>query len=357
MKKAAALARGDKVAIVSLSSGMLGEDFCRHDIVLGQKRLSEFGLETVFMPNALKGIDYLKEHPKARAEDLKTAFCEDSIKAVFCAIGGDDTYQLLPYLLEDREFMDQVKKHPKIFSGFSDTTINHFMFYQLGMITYYGPNFICDLAELGKDMLPYTKQAFHGFFAGHKLNKISPSDTWYEDRKDFSAASVGTERIAHKELRGFELLQGKPVFRGRLLGGCIESIYDILTGATYLDEKTVCEKYQLFPSLEEWNGKIMFLETCESCTPPDQLYDMLMELKNRGIFEVIQGIIVGKPQDEIFYEEYKQVYKEAIANKQLPVLYNINFGHAYPRTIVPYGIEAEVNSIRQEIRFLEDIVQ
>ena len=61
------LRKGDKVAIVSLSSGMLGEEFCSHNIEIGVKRLKEYGLEPVFMPNALKGIEYLQTHPQARA--------------------------------------------------------------------------------------------------------------------------------------------------------------------------------------------------------------------------------------------------------------------------------------------------
>lgn len=35
------LRKGDKVAIVSLSSGMLGEEFCSHNIEIGVKRLKE----------------------------------------------------------------------------------------------------------------------------------------------------------------------------------------------------------------------------------------------------------------------------------------------------------------------------
>ncbi len=110
MRKPVPLRRGDKVAVVSLSSGMLGEDFCRHNITLGTKRLREFGLEPVFMPNTLKGMEYLNKNPQARAEDLKAAFRDDSIKGIICAIGGDDTYRLLPYLLEDQEFTELVKK-------------------------------------------------------------------------------------------------------------------------------------------------------------------------------------------------------------------------------------------------------
>ena len=156
MQYARKLRKGDKVAIVSLSSGMLGEEFCSHNIEIGVKRLKEYGLEPVFMPNALKGIEYLQTHPQARAKDLKDAFLDNSIAGIICAIGGDDTYRLLPYLMEDEEFIKAVEEHPKLFTGFSDTTINHLMFYKLGLSTYYGPNFICDLGEIADEMLPYT---------------------------------------------------------------------------------------------------------------------------------------------------------------------------------------------------------
>ena len=45
MQYARKLRKGDKVAIVSLSSGMLGEEFCSHNIEIGVKRLKEYGLE------------------------------------------------------------------------------------------------------------------------------------------------------------------------------------------------------------------------------------------------------------------------------------------------------------------------
>ena len=114
---------------------MLGEKFCKHDIILGKKRLEEFGLEMVMMPNALKGISYLRDHPEARAADLKAAFLDDTVKGIVCAI-GDDTYRTLPYLLNDKEFLEAVRNHPKIFTGFSDSTVNHLMFYKLGLVSY-----------------------------------------------------------------------------------------------------------------------------------------------------------------------------------------------------------------------------
>lgn len=71
MQYARKLRKGDKVAIVSLSSGMLGEEFCSHNIEIGVKRLKEYGLEPVFMPNALKGIGIFANSPASKGERPK----------------------------------------------------------------------------------------------------------------------------------------------------------------------------------------------------------------------------------------------------------------------------------------------
>lgn len=349
MQKAEKLRRGDRVAIVSLSSGMLGEEFCSHNVEIGTARLRAFGLEPVFMPNSLKGIEYLKEHPEARAEDLKRAFLDDSIAGVICAIGGDDTYRLLPYLMEDTEFTDGVRSHPKLFTGFSDTTINHLMFYRLGLSTYYGPNFICDLGEIADEMLPYSKKAFESYLEGNDCREIVSSQIWYEERKDFSRAAMGTERVAHREERGYELLQGSDEFQGELLGGCLDSLYDILSGNRYDDEKRICEKYGIFPCQEEWAGKILFIETCEEKPEPELFEKEVAALKDQGVFQVINGILVGKPQDECYYEEYKAILKRVVNNERLSIVYNVNFGHSMPRCALPYGGHVRVDMKQKKI--------
>ena len=47
------LQKGDKVAVICLSSGVIGEPFCAHERELGEKKLREFGLEPVFTEHAL----------------------------------------------------------------------------------------------------------------------------------------------------------------------------------------------------------------------------------------------------------------------------------------------------------------
>ena len=144
------------IGIVSLSSGTIGEDFVKHEVELGTRRLKEMGLNVKFMSNSLKGISYLKEHPDKRADDLIEAYQDDEVDIILCAIGGDDTYRLAPYLFEDDRLRKVINNKP--FLGFSDTTVNHFMLYKLGAKTFYGQSFLADICELGPDMLPYTRR-------------------------------------------------------------------------------------------------------------------------------------------------------------------------------------------------------
>lgn len=367
------LKKGDKVAVICLSSGVIGEPYCAHEKELGIKKLREFGLEPVFTKHALMGKDYIMSHPEARAADLKSAFLDDSVKGIITSIGGIETFRTFPYLMEDEEFIAAVKHHPKFFLGFSDTTNNHFMFRRLGLQTFYGQAFMCDLAELSEDMLPYSKEQFESCFAPYHGRKITPSDVWYEDRTDFSAAAVGTMPVSHKEAHGYELLQGSPVFEGELLGGCIDSMGEMFIASVvekygelfdaefekcpqlrddFMNQSEIIRKYNIFPSAEEWCGKILFAETSEITPTPEMLREYLKALKNKGVFSNINGIIIGKPMNEKYYEEYKSIWCDAVDNKELPILYNVNFGHASPRAILPYGAMAHVDADKQAITLL-----
>lgn len=351
------LQKGDKVAIVSLSLGLLGEESAKHELEIGLKRIKEFGLVPVIMPNSLKGIEYLFNHPEERASDLKQAFLDDSIKAIITAIGGDDTYKLIPYLMNDKEFCDAVLTHPKIFIGFSDTTNNHLMFYRLGLKTFYGPCFIVDFAELDKEMLPYTRDCLEKLFLQEERFEIKSSPVWYLDRKSFGIDQIGVPRIEKKEEHGYEVLKGSGKVSGILYGGCIESFYDDFVGLTYQDMPEIINKYHIILENDEWNDKIFFIEPSEQKMSPEVLFSMLMEFKKRNIFKRIRGLIVGKSQDEAYYEEYKKVYLEVFNDLDTPILYNVNFGHAFPRCIIPYGAKAVVDYDEKKIIIDEPILE
>ena len=343
MIKPQKLNKGDKIAIVSLSSGVLGMPFCKHELDIALKRLEEYGLVPVIMPNALKGIEYLKDHPEDRASDLKHAFMDDSIKGIMCAIGGDDTYRTIPYLMEDEEFINAVKNHPKIFTGFSDSTNNHLMLNKIGLSTFYGPCLLIDIAELDNEMLPYTKEYFEKFFMNESSFEIKSSPIWYFDRESYGPEEKGIPRKAQKEEHGYEVLNGSGKASGLLYGGCLDSLYDIYTSERHGDEYDIYTKYNILPTLDEWKEKILFIETSEEKMTPDKLEKILNYFKELKILESVKGIIVGKPIDETYYEEYKEVYKKVFKDIETPVLYNVNFGHSVPRCILPYDAEAVVD--------------
>ena len=160
------------IAIVSLSSGVLGEGFVAHEVEIGLKRLRNYGLNVRFMPHALKGLAYVKNHPEDRAADLLAALRDPEIDMILCALGGDDTYRLLPYLFEHDALRQAV--HNKIFLGFSDTTINHLMLHKVGLNTFYGQAFLPDVCELDTEMLPYTRRYFEELIRTGTIRRITP---------------------------------------------------------------------------------------------------------------------------------------------------------------------------------------
>lgn len=78
---------------------------------------------------------------------------------------------------------------------------------------------------------------------------------------------------------------------------------------------------------------------------------MLEALKQTGIFDVISGIICGKPMDELYFEEYKRIIVEVVNDPKIPIVANVNVGHATPRCIIPFGVNATVDVENQIIKF------
>lgn len=357
MKKPNKLNIGDKVAIVSLSSGIIGEEDTQLQVELGVRRLTYMGITPVFMPNSRKGLAYIKDNPKARASDLKDAFKDPEIKAIICAIGGDDTYKTIPYLMDDPEFKDLVNKNPKIFIGFSDSTNNHLMLNKLGLVTYYGLNFLSDICELSPLMLPYTEQSYQQFLLNVPTTNIKSSSIWYENRTSYDVLQLGVPLIEHKENKGYEVLLGKGRIQGVFWGGCLESLYDIYTSTRYKDQRAVYETYDLLPTKEFFKDKILFLETSEEKPEPKLFEQMLETLTTEGILNNVKALIVGKPDDEVHYSAYKTILTKIGKNLKLPIIYNVNVGHALPRAMIPLGLNGRIDFDKKRIQITEPLFQ
>ena len=337
------------IRIVSLSAGTLGEDFVRHELEIGLQRLRAWGVQVQFGAHALRGRDYIAAHPEARAADLCDAFRDPAVDMILCAIGGDDTYRLLPYLFSHDELKNAVTN--KIFLGFSDTTVNHLMLHKLGLPTFYGQAFLSDVCEIADTMLPYTEQYFTELLRTGAIRQVTPSPVWYDGRTDFSPAAVGSAMPAHPNA-GFELWQGPARFEGKILGGCIDTLFDLFDNTRYDDSVETCARYGLFPTLEDWRGKILLLESSEEQPAPDKYRRMVEALNQAGVFSAVSGVLVGKPMDEKYAGDYCRILCEVVADPALPILGNLNIGHATPRCILPLGIPAAVDADAQVIRFL-----
>ena len=120
LKKPPHLEPGDTVAAVSLSWG--GPGTYPHRYQAGKRQFEEaFGVRVVETPHALRDAEWLARNPKARADDLMEAFSDPSVRAIISTIGGDDSVRILRHL-----DLDVLRDHPKLFVGYSDSTVTHF---------------------------------------------------------------------------------------------------------------------------------------------------------------------------------------------------------------------------------------
>lgn len=330
---------GDTVATVSLSSGSAGEENIRWRYEQGKQRLETvFGLQVVEMPHTLAGVAYLSDHPEARAKDFMDAFGDDSIKGIISCTGGEDTIRLLPYI----DF-DLIAAHPKIFTGYSDTTVNHFMCMKAGLSSFYGPSLLSDFAE-NVEMSVYTVEHLRrAMFTDQIIGDIAVSDTWSTEYLDWRHSGNRNTARKFQPNSGYLLLQGHGSVQGRLLGGCIEVLEWM---------KGTC----LFPDTADFEDTILFLETSEDKPESDYIRWWLRNYGAMGVLERVQGMVFGKPYDESYFEAYQQEIKKVLeeyGRTDTPVLYNASFGHCEPKCCIPYGALAEIRCDEPGFSILE----
>lgn len=333
---------GDKVALVSLSWGGAGDEDIRWRYEQGKKRLEEvFGLKVVEMEHTLAGTEYIYEHPEKRAEDLMKAFSDSTIKGIIACIGGIESIRMLPFI----DF-EVIHNNPKIFMGYSDSTTTHMICYKAGIRSYYGPTLLVDFAENG-EMHPYTVEGIkRTLFSSEPAGNIEAAKEWTSEFLPWEEKNKNLRR-KYKKNHGYELLQGTGVAKGRLIGGCLE-VFDMLRGT------------ELFPEDEAFDGAILFLETSEE-KPPEWFLECALRVYGiNGILDRIHGIVFGKPQDEAYYEEYKEVILKVMKEfhkENLPILYNMDFGHTEPKICLPIGGMARIDCEKISFELIESSVR
>ncbi len=336
MIKPPKLNRGDTIATISPAWGCAGDEDIRWKYELGVKRLEELGLHVIAAPNSLKGAAFLEQHPEKRAEDVMWAFEKREVKAIIANIGGNDSHKLLPYLKPEI-----IQQNPKILCGYSDVMNLHLYCYQLGLSTFYGPNLLTTVAEAG-EWHPYSKDWFQKvFFETEAVGEIAPSKEWSFDAHNHTNPQHTGKYIANQ---GYERVQGKGVVRGRLFGGH--------GGLMEYDSESPIVLTQ-----EDFADTILFFEDIPEFCDVEYMGEFFDWLGRNGYLQVLKGVIIGKMCTAEPFAPYAEKIRHIVSGKygliDMPILYGMNFGHASPICILPYGAEAELDIEKLQFTILE----
>ncbi|RQO74392.1 LD-carboxypeptidase [Pedobacter sp. KBW06] len=329
---------GDKVATISMSWGAAGELPYRYQ--KGKERLNQvFGLNVVETKHALKSAQWIYKNPEARANDLMEAFCDPSIKGIISNIGGDDSIRMLKYI-----DLQIIKQNPKIFLGFSDSTITHFICLKAGLSSFYGTSLLVGFAENYAMHNYQVNDIKKTLFSTEKIGQIHPNkEGWTTEFLDWFDISLQDVKRKLLPTTGWNFLRGDSIVQGRLIGGCIE-VLEMLKGTQY------------WPDLEVWKDSILFFETSEDMPKPEYVRWWLRNYAALGILPNAKGIIFGRPYDNLYTEQYeiellKVLDEEGLS--ELPVITRMDFGHTCPTFTLPYGRLAEINCIDKTFSILE----
>ncbi|MEM1124056.1 MAG: S66 peptidase family protein [Bacteroidota bacterium] len=339
MIRPAKLNRGDKVATISLSWGGAGD--LPHRYAIGKKQLQDtFGVEVVETKYALKSSDWIAKNPQARVDDLMEALLDPSIKAIISNIGGEDSIRTLPYVN-----LETIRNNPKIFLGFSDTTVTHFAFYKAGVTSLYGTSLLVGFAE-NNGMHDYQiADIERTLFSNETVGQIHPNQAgWTSERLDWfdpNNQTISRKLISNTSWRW---LQGSGKVTGELLGGCVE-VLEFLKDTDFWVQP------------EDWKGKMMFLETSEVQMSPTNFRWILRNYAASGILKNINGLMVGRPLDGKYWKEYDEQLLQVIRAEEglvnLPIVTGMDFGHTCPVFTLPYGVRATLNC-DQQIFFIDE---
>ena len=327
MIKPVRLHPGDTVAVISPSWGCAGSSRVLWKYHQGCQRLNELGLNVVAAPNALRGTSYLKEHPKARAEDIMWAFENKEIRAVIAAIGGNDASTLLPYLSAET-----IAGNPKIFCGYSDIMVLNLFCHRAGLMTFYGDNLLPTIAENGA-WHPYSRHWFEKtFFDASGIGEIESSKDWSLSGNNLTDKSYMKTYIPGS---GYYYVQGRGKVKGRLFGG-----HGDLMTLKMPDGSDIVRR-------EDMEGSILFFEDLPAFCSGEQMAGFFDWLGSKGYLQILNGVIIGKMREKGNFEPYAGKIRSVVTGKyhlaDLPIMADLNFGHSSPMFILPYGAEAELD--------------
>jgi muramoyltetrapeptide carboxypeptidase LdcA involved in peptidoglycan recycling len=316
-----------------------------HRYDAGARQLAQaFDVEVVPTEHALADPDWIAHNPAARADDLHAALSDRSVGGIVSTIGGDDSIRLLPYL-----DLDLIRANPKVFLGFSDTTVTHMAFLRAGVASFYGPSILAGFGE-NTGLLPYLARGVR-----ETLFTEQRDLTWPENADGWTVEHLSWEDPANQErarsLRpttGWRWLGGSSV-EGPFVAGCIE-VLDRLRGTA------------VWPDLD---GAVLAIETSEEAPSPEAVARILRSFAASGDPARIVGLLVGRPGgsdlDPATHEDYDAAILRVVRDEQglrdLPVVAGMDFGHTDPAWTLPIGVPVRIDVDARTVTFADSGVR
>jgi muramoyltetrapeptide carboxypeptidase len=276
------------------------------------------------MPNASLETGWTAGSGKQRAADINAAFADPDVSVVLAAVGGNHSAQLLEHL--DYEL---IVANPKVVQGYSDITVLHWALQKnAGLQTFYGPALVSELGEHPAP-LPYTLEWMQEAWGGGPL-EFSPAKEWTDEFLDWNEKQDLQSARQMQPSDGWVCVR-EGVAEGQLVGGCLESVM------WHIRDTGIWTKPE---------GAILFLETSEEKPPPAHVDAYLTTLERTGVFDAINGLVFGRAYgyDDETNKKLFDVLAERTAASGVPVLANVDCGHADPMLTLPLGRVAKLDS-------------
>ncbi len=266
-----------------------------------------------------------------RVKDIHDFIQRDDIGCIMAFWGGVNTNQLLDHL--DYQL---IKKNPKIFIGYSDTTaLTAAITTKTGLITFSGPG---GISFAKPEPFDYTWSYFEKMcIEPQEEVLVQPSGEYADDlyflRKD-------SDHRIKKYNSGIKVFHQGTAF-GEVIVGNLQTLL-ILQGTQYLSEMT---------------NKVLFIEDDETTTPA--LFDrFLCHCKQLGWFNKIAGLVIGRFSEESNFtpaNSIENVLNLYLSKAQFPVMYDVDFGHTDPMVTIPNGGMVEINTMENKIVFKKSV--
>lgn len=306
------LQAGDEIRIVSPSSSLLRTGTFESKLI-AKERLEALGFKVTFGAYILENDLLNSSSIASRVADLHDAFADKNVKAVLCTIGGFNSNELLPFI--DWEI---IKRNPKIFCGFSDITVLHqAIFAHTGLVTYYGPGYIAFLMNELQEF--QTAQWLKAVSADGNYELVASddftSDEWYISEKP------------RNFLKNEWKIYNAGTAKGTILGGNLNTMM-LVTGTT---------------SQVKLTAPIAFLENAEE----EDFYDWDRELAHfLQLYPDTAGLVIGRfPKEEGMTDEILHfILDKHPILQEIPVIYDVDFGHTQPIFTFPLGGDVEIST-------------